>query len=135
MIFIDTSAFYALEVEDDVNHSTARSFLLNELRSGKYGILVTSDYVLNEVLTLLRIRCGVKAAISFYRKASASKSLKIVWIDEEVFREAMKYFMRNGKYKWSFTDCTSFAIMKLLGIKYVFTFDKNFEQAGFNKLP
>ena len=67
MIFVDTSAFYALEVEDDINHEKARKFLANELRKGKYGILITSDYVIDETLTLLRIKHGVAAAFKFYK--------------------------------------------------------------------
>ncbi|RLF23417.1 MAG: DNA-binding protein [Thermoprotei archaeon] len=134
MIFIDTSAFYALEVEDDINHEQARSFL-NELRKGKYGALLTSDYVLDETLTLLRIRHGVEVALKFYDKVRRSRSLRIIWVDETIFNKALEPFSRNNKLKWSFTDCVSFAIMKLLDIKYAFTFDKNFEEAGFIKLP
>ncbi|MHA1595182.1 MAG: type II toxin-antitoxin system VapC family toxin [Candidatus Baldrarchaeia archaeon] len=135
MIFVDTTAFYALEVEDDVNHERAQSFLLNEIRTGKYGIMITSDYVVDETLTLLRMRRGVQMALKFYDKISRSRSIRIVWINEEIFNEALEIFKKNGKLKWSFTDCTSFAIMKALNIRFAFTFDKNFKQAGFIKLP
>jgi uncharacterized protein len=37
--------------------------------------------------------------------------------------------------KWSLTDCSSFALMKELGIKEAFTFDKNFLEAGFRAVP
>lgn len=134
MIFIDTSAFYALEVEDDKNHEKASSFL-QIIKKGTYGALVTSDYVIDETLTLLRIKHGVIPALKFLDKVRKSKSIKIVWVDETVFNMACEYFKRNKKLEWSFTDCTSFAIMKLLDIKYTFTFDKNFEEAGFVKLP
>jgi len=135
LIFVDTSAFYALEVEDDINHKKARNFLFNELRTGKYGALVTSDYVLDETLTLLRIRYDPETALKFYEKVSRSKSIKVIWVDQTVFKEALELFKRNGNFKWSFTDCTSFAIMKLLNLRHAFTFDENFEQAGFVKLP
>ncbi len=74
MIFLDTSALYALEVEDDINHRKAKRFLLKEFRSGRYGVPVTSDYVIDETLMLLRMNHGVGAALAFYEKAI--KSLK-----------------------------------------------------------
>ena len=135
MIFVDTSAFYALEVEDDVNHGKARDFLSSELQKGKYGILITSDYIIDETLTLLRIKHGIEAALKFYDKISRSKSLKIIWVDQTAFEGALEYFRRNGNLKWSFTDCVSFTIMKLLNIKYVFGFDRNFEEANFTRVP
>jgi len=134
LIFIDTSAFYALEVEDDVNHANARAFL-NILRKGAYGALITSDYVLDETLTLLRIKHGFEYAVKFLNKIRSSKSLKIVWVNETVFEAALEYFKMNKGLKWSFTDCVSFAIMRSLDINHMFTFNKNFEQAGFTKLP
>lgn len=135
MIFVDTSAFYAIEVEDDVNHEKAISFLMNRVRKGEFGTMITSDYVINETLTLLRLRHGVREAWNFYSKITRSKVIRVIWVDEVIFNEALSFFRKNKKYKWSFTDCTSFAIMKLLNIKYAFTFDKNFEEAGFVKLP
>lgn len=33
-----------------------------------------------------------------------------------------------------FTDCTSYVVMKELGIKLVFTFDEHFRQMGFKLL-
>ena len=134
MIFVDTSAFYALEVEDDVNHVAARRFL-REVREGRYGAMLTTDYVLDEMLTLLRLRHGVQAALKFLEKIRESRSIKVVWIDENVFQQALEYFKRDRDFKWSFTDCTSFAVMMMLKIECAFTFDEHFEQAGFTKLP
>jgi len=44
--------------------------------------------------------------------------------------DAWKWFEKDWS-KLSFTDCVSFALMKRLGIKRVFGFDKHFEKAGF----
>jgi predicted nucleic acid-binding protein len=35
---------------------------------------------------------------------------------------------------WSYTDCTSFAVMERLGIATAFSFDYNFSQYGYRRL-
>jgi len=60
-----------------VNHEKAISFL-KTIRRGVYGALITSDYVVDETLTLLRINHGVVPALKFLDKIRRSKSIKIV---------------------------------------------------------
>ena len=52
MIFVDTSAWYAGEVEDDMNHIRAKT-VLKKLASNQYGAPITTVYVIDETLTLL----------------------------------------------------------------------------------
>lgn len=134
MIFVDTSAWYAIEVEDDVCHAKASRFL-KELARNSHGALVTSDYVLDETLTLLRTRRGLKIALSFLSKLRNSKTLQIVWMDSEIFDSAVRELSKYDDQDLSFTDCTSFSIMSNLSIINAFTFDKHFERPGFNVLP
>ena len=134
MIFVDTSAWYAAETEDDVNHARAREFLA-QLGSGKFGVSVTTDYVLDETLTLLRSRRGLGAATGFMEKVDGSKSIKVFWVDARLFGKALELFRASQKRSWSFTDCTSFALMKELRLSEAFTFDKHFEEAGLNPRP
>ena len=68
---MDTSAWYALEVEDDVNHEAACKFL-SKIAMGKHGICVTTDYVLDETLTLLRSRISLSSALVFIDKSKVS---------------------------------------------------------------
>ncbi len=123
-----------MEVEDDVNHE-ASCQVLSSLALGKHGILVTTDYVLDETLTLLRSRRDLASALAFEDKVKKSKSLRIFWIDETLFDRAMGIFKKSNDKLWSFTDCTSFALMRELVISKAFTFDKHFKEAGFQALP
>lgn len=136
---MDTGAWFASEVQDDERHLEARRFMKNDLATNKYGVLVTSDYVLDETLTLLRSRRGVKAALDFISKIRNSKSLQIVLIGKELFDNVIeKWFSKFDDKKQldlSFTDCTSFSIMKDLSITDAFAFDAHFKRAGFNVLP
>ena len=134
MIFIDTSAWYAVEVEDDVNHETGCEFL-SKIASGKYGVMITTDYVLDEILTLLRSRRGLASAATFIDKIRKSKSIRVFWIDEGLFEKALEIFRRSDRKSWSFTDCTSFALMRDLLFSEAFTFDSHFKEAGFQALP
>ncbi len=134
MIFVDTSAWYALEVEDDENHASAMAFR-KELREGRYGALLTSDYILDEAITLLRVRKGAEPSFRFADKVLRSRSVSIVWIDSFIFKEALKLLKERPDKKWSFTDCTSFVIMNQLNVNEALAFDQNFEQAGFTRLP
>ncbi len=134
MIFVDTSAWYALEVEDDENHASAAAFR-EELKGGRHGALLTSDYVLDEVVTLLNMRKDSEAATGFADKVFRSRSVSVVWIDRQVFDEALMMLKERADKKWSFTDSTSFIIMSQLRVQEAFAYDRNFEQAGFTKLP
>ncbi len=130
MIFVDTSAWYAVEVEDDVNHEAACQ-VLSSIASGKHGVAVTSDFVLDEMLTLLRSRKSLASASAFIDKIRKSKSVRIFWVDEGLFDRALDTFKKSDDKLWSFTDCTSFALMRELAISKAFTFDKHFKEAGF----
>ncbi|RLE66049.1 MAG: hypothetical protein DRJ47_03380 [Thermoprotei archaeon] len=64
-----------------------------------------------------------------------SKITKIIKVDEEIFHRAWEIFKEQRDKLWSFTDCTSFAIMEKMNIKTASTFDKHYKQAGFNTIP
>jgi hypothetical protein len=134
LIFVDTSAWYAVEVEDDVNHKKACKFL-SLIASGKYGISITTDYVLDETLTLLRSRRDLMSATMFMDKIKKSSSVRVFWIDENLFEKALNIFQKSNHKSWSFTDCTSFVLMRELSISEAFTFDSHFREAAFLGLP
>lgn len=134
MIFVDTGAWYAAEVEDDVNHLAARKFLA-EMSKGGHGVPLTTDYVLDETMTLLRSRRGLSAATTFVDKVRSSESVRVAWVDESLFERSLELFRKSDGKRWSFTDCTSFALMKQLSVSEAFAFDSHFEEAGFATLP
>jgi predicted nucleic acid-binding protein len=41
------------------------------------------------------------------------------------------FYHRHNDKKWSLTDCTSFVVMREMGITEALTGDTHFEQAGF----
>jgi predicted nucleic acid-binding protein len=134
LIFVDTSAWYAIEVEDDLNHEKACAFL-SKIASGKYGVSITTDYILDETLTLLRSRTDLNSAANFFDKIRKSKSVRVFWIDESLFEKALDIFKKSDHKSWSFTDSASFALMRELFLSDAFTFDSHFREAGLKALP
>jgi predicted nucleic acid-binding protein len=134
VIFVDTGAWYAAEVEDDVNHEVARKFL-GQVSKGTHGVPLTTDYVLDEAMTLLRSRRNLDAATSFAGKVRSSSSVRIAWVDESLFEKGLEIFSNSERRTWSFTDCTSFALMRQLSVSEAFAFDRHFREAGFTVFP
>jgi len=132
-VFAGTGAWCALYDRSDVHHVRASAFL-REIKRQKVQ-LITSDYVLDESLTLLRFRAGHREAVEFGRWMLQSPLVKLINVDEKTWQSAWDLFVRYDDKHFSFTDCTSFAIMKQLGLTNAFAFDHNFEQAGFVMLP
>ena len=128
MIFIDTSAFLALENRKDEYHKRALMFRDSLLESKES--LVTSDYVLDETYTIIRLRAGHKIAVQFGEMIQATGLIEIKYLTKEILREAWHIFKSFSDKEFSFTDCTCFALMETLKIKTAFTFDDHFKQYG-----
>jgi len=128
MIFLDTSAFLALENRKDEYHRPALMFRDSLLESKQS--LVTSDYVLDESYTIIRLRAGHKIAVQFGEMIQATGLIEIKYITKEILQEAWHIFKSFTDKEFSFTDCTSFALMESLQIKAAFTFDDHFNQYG-----
>jgi len=134
MIFVDSSAWLAISDVRDGNHRAAIAFH-SELVTGTAGRLITSDYILDETLTLMRKRSGGDLVRRFASGLETSPSVQQIWVTPAHYRMAFDLFLGQGDRTWSFTDCTSFAIMRELGIVQAFTFDSDFRQAGFTPQP
>jgi predicted nucleic acid-binding protein len=128
VVFVDTGAFFAIENERDRHHAQAL-VTRDELMSGGER-LVTSDYVLDEVYTLIRMRVGHRASVDFGESIQSSRFFRIEPVTTADFDVAWRIFKRYDDKSFSFTDCTSFALMERLKIRAAFTFDRNFLQYG-----
>ena len=135
MIFVDTGAWFALAVRNDPDHAAALAWL-----RGNRETLVTSDYVLAETATLLRVRdktsrghrVAVKVATSLYRQESSLLEM----IAESDIATALNIFRKFSDHSFSFVDCTSFALMERLGVSQAFAFDRHFEEyPGVRRVP
>ncbi len=125
MIFVDTGAWFALLVPHDRDHSVAESWLERNAQP-----LVTTDYVIDELLTLLRMRGEEQRALRAGQMLLSEEIARITWVSPGDVREGWNYFRHYQDKGWSFTDCVSRAVIERLGIHHAFAFDKHFRQFG-----
>jgi uncharacterized protein len=134
MVFVDTSAFLALENRRDRHHQEAIALRNSILKSGK--LLATSDYVLDESYTVIRFRAGHHIAVQFGQAVRMSNLLRVEYLTPELIEKAWHLFKTFSDHEFSFTDCTSFILMEHLKIKTAFTLDAHFQEYGkFNTRP
>ncbi|MGV6816904.1 MAG: type II toxin-antitoxin system VapC family toxin [Thiotrichales bacterium] len=125
-VFVDTGGWFAALARRDQDHATASDFL----RQWK-GELVTTDYVLDETLTLIQSRIDHTTAVNFLDAIERSGALDLVFVAPEDYYKALDLFRRRTDKQWSFTDCTSFTVMARLDLSHALAFDNHFRQAGF----
>jgi predicted nucleic acid-binding protein len=130
MIFIDTSAFYALFDRDD-NHYNSAAQAWKAMREQPEQ-LACSNYILLETTALLQNRLGMPAVLDF---AGLSNLLSVYWVDIELHKRAVATLLTAGRRGLSLVDCVSFEIMRTQGIRTAFTFDPHFTEQGFTCLP
>jgi hypothetical protein len=132
-IFVDTAGWMMLADAADPLHGAARARRDEWLENG--GLLLSTDFVMDETLTLIRMRLGLDAAEKWWAQVEASTRLVWDWIDPERAERARRWFFRWRDKTFSFTDCTSFVIMRERRIRTALTCDAHFTQAGFEIVP
>ena len=131
LLFVDTSAWYALLDRKDRNHAGAVRFLRDS-----HDPLVTSTYVLDETVTLVKRHLGHTMAARFGHQLWAEEIARLVRVSPEDEMVAWEIFTRHPDKGYSYTDCTSFALMQRLRLDAAFAYDAHFEQFGqLTRLP
>ena len=128
-LFVDTSAWLALNNKNDQHHDEAVS-KITKVRQQKIQ-LVTSEYVFDESVTIIRYRVSHRAAVAFGDALISSNVASIEDITDEERLKAWVLFKKYRDKDLSFTDCTSFALMVKLKLQKAFSFDDHFKQVGF----
>lgn len=131
-LFIDTSFVQGLYNSNDQFNEickNAKHYLEGEVE------LFTTDLILCEIgdsfSSPKRRHIGKQLILSFYE----TPDIKIIKFNEFYFEKSLELYSNVSDKKWGMTDCFSFVVMKEFDIKVCLTTDKDFEQAGFIKLP
>lgn len=131
-IFVDTSGLYALVDRKDAHHQAARAVVERLLLSGRR--LVATDYIVAETANLANARSGTGVAIRLLDLLEQSTGIRVEWIGRTRFDMTKAFFRKHRDRAYSFTDCSSFVVMRELKLLQALTSDRHFTQAGFEAL-
>ena len=132
-IFLDSSFFKAVIDTNDDFYSRARKNW--QVLIDTHRPLITTNYILDETFTLVRVKCDVKKALELRNvlfRHEVNLQIERVTVDDDA--AAWEWFEKDWS-KLSYTDCVSFAVMKRIGLTDVATFDDHFIRAGFSVYP
>jgi len=132
MIFVDTWGWVVLHNKRETKHDEVKAFYRQYRLSG--ANIYTTDYVLDETLTLLFRRLPLdlaKTSMKSINDAIEQGYLHLEWMSALRFEETKVLRLRfEDKPRISFTDLTSMVVMKELGVKDIVTGDEHFEHVG-----
>lgn len=131
-IFLDTAYLQALVDSRDGLHPLAITITDN---LGNF-LSSTSEMVLTELLNALCSRGEYLrlAALNVVDNLRQNPRVEIIPQTPELFTEALAFYRRRNDKSYSLTDCASMVILRQRGIRDVLTFDRHFQQEGFNAL-
>jgi uncharacterized protein len=132
MIFIDTGPLLAQRLSRDPYREASLAGWMRLEKSSER--LATSNFVLDELITLLAKRVGCAFAVDAVRGIYESSRLTILRPESRDEILALGLMRQIADPAISFTDYLSFALMKQSRIRKAFTFDRHFEIAGFEIL-
>jgi hypothetical protein len=132
VIFLDTGFLFALFAEHDARHERAvRAFEAFADRRLS-DLILTTNYVVAETITLVRVRGHRDAAhahelaVAVGRRLRAGVFGRVHRATEDDESAAFAYLVRHRDQRYSFVDCLSFVVMERQGIREALTFDDDF---------
>jgi uncharacterized protein len=128
LIFVDTTIWASGIDSSDTLHEDGAA-VLEALASGQLSSAVTTDFVLDETLTLLKTRGGKAEPIAeAIQNIISSSRVSIVYVDEVLFRTALSTYKKYERL--SFTDAVTLTVMQHRRIKDIFSHDRDFDVKG-----
>lgn len=127
-IFLDTSAVYAYINRKDPDHIKVKAVI-----GGFRGKLIITNYIFDEAITLITARLGHQTAVFVGNILLNSPQIEKVWITQDDEKKSWTLFSERDDKEYSFTDCTSFVVMRRLKIIKSLALDGHFRQEGFEE--
>jgi uncharacterized protein len=125
MVFVDTSAWFAYFFPLDADHDRVRRCF----ESNKQP-LITTDYCVDETLTLLMARHEVRRALEAGQAFFHGSIARLQFLTPAQIHRAWILFQQRAAAGWSFTDCTSKILIDELRVTTALALDDHFRQFG-----
>lgn len=136
-LFVDTWGWCSFADRGEPFHDSVRTILDDRWRDARN--VTTSDYVLDETITLVFRRISHHAAtkmVDALESSIAEGFVQLETISTARFWDAKSLRLKfRDRPDISFTDFTSFVVMRELGIREVLTADAHFGDGGFVPVP
>jgi predicted nucleic acid-binding protein len=128
--FVDTSAWFAYVNRLDADHTRIRS-----LFQTFQGRLVTSNFIFDETVTLCLYRLGYRVAAMVGEVLLDPTVVDLIRLTPEDEHRSWTLFLARPDKTYSYTDCTSFVLMRRLRLQQAIALDADFQREGFLLLP
>lgn len=125
MIFVDTGAWFAMTVPSDQDHDAVERCFAQISEP-----LFTTDYIIDETLTLLRARGYGHRALLLGEAFFNGSLADVHHLDESEIKAAWEVFRQYDDKEWSFTDCASKVAIEEFRITQAISLDHHFRQFG-----
>jgi len=122
---IDTDALVGLFDIKDV-HSKEAQRILEELKRQQINTVVLPT-TLAEFTALFAYRVNMREAQDATDKI-INVGMAIIEISEELTMQAIAIYQKQGSPKETLFDCFVMAAAEMLGIRYIFSFDKGYKK-------
>ena len=119
------------QVQRDQRHQKTSAILRGARGRQRF---VTSDYALDEVVTVLQTRGRAHLLDPVLSIALSSPACRIEWMDPNRFDQTRNYLRKHADHGYSFADCFSFCTVEQLGLRQTLTRDQHFGEAEFEPL-
>lgn len=129
--FLDTSALYATFDRAQGRGAEASAAWGRLVRSE--AALLTSNYVLLELTTLLQRRLGFDAVVAL--QDFVLPWVEVAWVDPALHDRAVAVVLAARRRGVSVVDAVSFSLMRSRRVRHAFTLDVHFAEQGFICLP
>lgn len=129
MVFIDTGYLLAITNTRDENHPAARECRERAVDNGWQ--LLTTEFCLIEVFDYYSHPNSRSLAVSIWETVHSRSDVTVVSLSRSLLIAGIRRYRDRRDQDWELTDCISFVTMDRHGVTRAFTFDDDFEQAGY----
>lgn len=130
-IFIDTGVLVAFVNPADAHHVDAIE-ILSDVGRRRWGAAFTSDYVMDEAVTLAyrrtqRSDLAIHLGRLILGSAQPGRIVGILYVTPRLFLRSWARFTRLAARGLSLTDCTSLEFIQIEGLGRIASFDRDFD--------